>query len=183
MRTPTHTALLVVLSSWLAACGSGAFGTNVPPETVFDEASPEDLSDVCVAISNELLALASGPVARTICTAAGVLVDSAAISCGEVRRECINEAEPPEVTSCSNIRAAAFDACDTTVGELESCMQQLRANVNRLDNQVSCGLTRSELALIDTEDVYPQLCTDIGVECPALGMLLQFEVDLETETE
>ena len=110
MRTQTHITLLVVLSSLLAACGTGSFGTDVPPETVFDDATPEDLSDLCVAISNELLALATGPVTRTICTAAGVLVDSAAISCGEVRSECVNEAPPPEVTSCDNINANAFDA-------------------------------------------------------------------------
>ena len=59
MRTQTHITLLVVLSSLLAACGTGSFGTDVPPETVFDDATPEDLSDLCVAISNELLALAA----------------------------------------------------------------------------------------------------------------------------
>lgn len=180
MRTPAHIAILLVSFASLAACGSGSFGTDVPPETVFDEATPEDLSDLCVAISNELLALAVGPVTRTICTAAGVLVDSAAISCGEVRSECVNEAPPPEVVSCDNIDAAAFDSCDTTVGELETCMDQLRANVVRLENQVSCSMTRSELAAVDADGLYPALCTQIGEECPALGMLLQFDVDLDT---
>ena len=183
MRTQTHITLLVVLSSLLAACGTGSFGTDVPPETVFDDATPEDLSDLCVAISNELLALATGPVTRTICTAAGVLVDSAAISCGEVRSECVNEAPPPEVTNYDNINANAFDACDTTVGELETCMNELRANVRRLEDQVSCSMTRSELALVDADDLYPALCTQIGIECPALGMLLQFDVDLETTAD
>ena len=112
-----------------------------------------------------------------------MLVDSAAISCGEVRSECVNEAPPPEVTSCDNINANAFDACDTTVGELETCMNELRANVRRLEDQVSCSMTRSELALVDADDLYPALCTQIGIECPALGMLLQFDVDLETTAD
>lgn len=183
MRTPTHTLLLVVFSSSLAACGSGSFGTDVPPETVFDEATPQDLEDLCVAISNELLSLATGSLTRTICTAAGVAVDSEIIHCSDVRRECIEQAVAPEVTDCDNISAAAFDACDTTVGELETCMNQLRANVRDLENQVTCSLDAADLADIDADNLLPQLCQDIGEECPALGMLLQFDVDLEAATE
>ena len=44
-------------------------------------------------------------------------------------------------------------------------------------------MTRSELALVDADDLYPALCTQIGIECPALGMLLQFDVDLETTAD
>lgn len=183
MRTPTHTLLLVALSSSLAACGSGSFGTDVPPETVFDEATPEDLDDLCVAISNELLSLATGPLTRTVCTAAGVAVDSEIIQCGDVRRECIEQAEAPEVTDCDNIDADAFDACDTTVGELETCMNQLRANVEGLENQVTCSLDAADLDEIDADNLFPELCAEIGAECPALGMLLQFDVDLETAPE
>lgn len=183
MRTPTHTLLLVVLSSSLAACGGGSFGTDVPPETVFDEATPDDLEDLCVAISNELLSLATGPLTRTVCTAAGVAVQSEIIRCSDVRRECIEQAEAPEVTDCDNINASAFDACDTTVGELETCMNQLRANVQAIENQVTCNLEPDELDDIDADNLLPELCAEIGEECPALGMLLQFDVDLEAATE
>lgn len=163
----------------VAGCGGGSFGTDVPPETVFDEASPDELEDLCVAISNEMLDLVSGPLTRTFCTAAGVAVQSDIIRCSDVRRECIEEAEDPEVTDCDNIDADAFDACDTTVGEVETCMNQLRANVQAIENQVSCNLEADELDDIDADDILPAACAEIGEECPALGMLLQFDVETE----
>lgn len=172
---------LLVLSLSLAACSDGAFGTNVPPETVLDEATPENLSDLCVAISNELLSLAAGPVTRTICTVAGVAVDSELVSCREVRSECIEQAEAPEVTSCGSISQDAFDACDTTVAEVESCVNQLRSNVRALEDQVSCSLDRADLEDLDADNLFPEQCTEIGIECPALGMLLNFQVDLDPD--
>jgi hypothetical protein len=179
MRKSLGVALLLLSCASLSACSKGSFGTDVPPNTVLDEATPEDLNDLCVAISNELLALTEGPLARTVCTAFGVVLDSILVSCDDVRSACVDESVPPEVLACDNITAAAFDACDTTVAEVEDCMQQLRANVIRLENEVSCGMTRSELAMVEADNIYPELCTQIGLECPALGMLLQFDVELD----
>ena len=175
MRT-LHLVALLPLS--LAACGDGSFGTGIPPETVLDEADAEQLGDLCVAISNELLALATGPIQRTLCTSLGIGLDSAAVSCQEVRGDCLDEAEPPVVTSCDTVDVNAFDACDTTAGELEDCMHELRANIQLGESQISCGLTRSELAAIDTDNLFPARCTALGEECPALGMLLNFDIDM-----
>ena len=171
--------LVAFLPLTLSACSDGAFGTGVPPETVLDEASEQDLQDLCVAVSNEILALVTGPIQRAFCTSVGIRVDSASVSCREARDVCISNAEPPMVTSCDNINMAAFDACDTTVGEAEDCMRQLRANVNRISGQITCSLTPEDLDTIDigVEDLLPADCTAIAEECPALGMLLSFDLD------
>jgi hypothetical protein len=169
--------LVALLPLTLAACSDGAFGTGVPPETVLDEASPADLQDLCVAVSNEMLTLVTGPFQRAVCTGLGVSLDSPLASCQELRAECINEAEPPDVTNCNTINAAAFDACDTTVGEAEDCMRQLRANITAVDRQLSCALTPDDLERIDTDNLFPAHCTAIAEECPALAMLLNFDLD------
>ncbi len=172
---PLGLACLLSLSAGFGVgCGSdGAFGTSVPPETALDDATPEQLQEICSAVLDELYSLSTGPLTRSLCTAVGVGLDSPLASCETIRDGCISEAEDPVQASCTTANQAAFDACDTTVGEMETCMRQFRANMQAIDRATSCNMTREQLAELDFEGVVPELCSQIAVECPALGTLLE----------
>ena len=83
---------------------------------------------------------------------------------------------------CTDVKAALLARC-TESGRAADCIVRIACHELESFFLGDCSMTRSELALVDADDLYPALCTQIGIECPALGMLLQFDVDLETTAD
>ena len=157
-------------------CGN-EFSTGVPPNTVLDEASDEDLQDICLAVSSEFVDIAEGPTTAVTCTIAGLVAEATGVAtCAETRSACIAEAEPADVTvDCTGIDMSAFDACDTTVGEAEQCVRDLRSNIEAVNRAVTCSLDPMNPPEFNFEELLPPECEAAATECPALAMLLGIE--------
>lgn len=163
--------------SALGGCSDAVVDTGVDPNRVLDEATPQELTAICDEISGELVNLWEAEWSSLTCTAFGVTFESPLLgtSCESLRTECrgsIGELEPAD---CSSFNTAAFDACDSTVGQLEACANAIRTRVVSLQSQLTCDTTREELASLDVGDVDPELCQQLAVECPAIAMFISVQ--------
>jgi hypothetical protein len=161
-------ATLLVGTSLAVACGGddddggGDVSTGIAPSTLLSDISAEQAAQACERLAEGFDSrLSRETLVRTICTLAGAAVADTPEDCETARDECITSANDPSAAGgesldvdeiqfeCDGEGAADLTECTSTVGELETCFNDLLDQISTALNAVSCD----DAATVGEEDI------------------------------
>jgi hypothetical protein len=179
--------IIAMLSLALVSCGDGSLtlNTGVAPSTPLSEISDDDANKICVALGEYIGELIpQDRIERIACTIAGAAAEATLGGSGQcevTRDQCLED--PPEVDTfedgfaCEEFDADAFSGCDdATVGDLEDCIGDLGARVDRILDQITCANLGGDISAGEDlfadfaesfeEENQPESCKRLRDACP-----------------
>jgi len=165
-RASSIIVTLLVGTSLAAGCGGGDgdgggdVSTGIAPNKLLSEVTTDEAAQACERLSAGFDArLSQATLIRTICTIAGAAVADTPEDCETARDQCIETADDPnapvgEAFDTEEIKfecAEDFDLtqCTSTVGELETCFNELLDQISSALNGVTCD----DAASVTMEDI------------------------------
>jgi hypothetical protein len=161
-------ATLLVGTSLAAGCGGddddggGDVSTGIAPNRLLSEVSAEEAAQACENLAAGFDArLSPEMLVRSICTIAGAAVADTPEDCEMARDECIANADDPNSAEgealqldaiqfeCDGEGGADLTECTSTVGELETCFNDLLDQISTALNGVTCD----DAATVTMEDI------------------------------
>jgi hypothetical protein len=161
-------ATLLVGTSLAAGCGGddddggGDVSTGIAPNRLLSEVTDDEAAQACESLAAGFDArLSPEMLVRTICTIAGAAVADTTEDCETARDECIAAASDPNTPQgdaldvdaiqfeCDGEGGADLRECTSTVGELETCFNDLLDQISTALSSVSCD----DAATVSEEDI------------------------------
>jgi hypothetical protein len=160
-------ATLLVGTSLAAGCGGddddgGEVRTGIAPNKLLSDVTTEEAAQACESLAAGFDSrLSRDKLVRTICTLASAALADTTADCETARDECIeaaNDPNPAEGESldidaiqfeCDGEGAADLTQCTSTVGELETCFNDLLDQISTALDAISCD----DAATVGEEDI------------------------------
>ncbi|MGF1465021.1 MAG: hypothetical protein ACFCGT_02705 [Sandaracinaceae bacterium] len=171
-RSPTRALSLVALLA--AGCSSSAFESSLPGDRAVDGLSDAEARTLCeevVAFTQDETAVFARDAE---CTSAAIRmaplnlpdasIQAQRAECRRLREVCLAEAAPPlpsPAEACADVEPS--ETCTFTVRDVEICVGDLAAVVDRFNRQFSCSQVGVE-ELPDAPTVPPG-CADVAEAC------------------
>jgi hypothetical protein len=179
LRVPLVSLGLLLMVGGCSSSSSPKLDTGLPPRQPVGDLSAEQVQRACEGferLANDLL----GPERQDYlrCVGVGIAAETAGVgSCGEARDNCLengtSEAEPIDL-DCDAASPVTIEGCEATIGQLETCANDVAAGTDALLDQVTCRLVDSsaleeiQAQLAETVDPASYAsCSELGEACLA----------------
>ncbi|MFW6051515.1 MAG: hypothetical protein ACODAU_10090 [Myxococcota bacterium] len=163
----------------LAGCGGdgGSYRTGADGDRQVDDLSDEELQEACRRLQTFLAEEVFEPreVQRAVCTAVGIYAENTfdGVTCQESVNDCTEEEpDPPDIdgADCDALTSDAVATCDSTVAELEDCVNDIAAAVDRVYSDLDCSLADEEDWDAQLEEILDRFdgpsCSQLDDDCP-----------------
>jgi hypothetical protein len=171
--TKTAVCLLTFCAVWFAACDDGGSDsiTSVDSSKKVEDLSGEELQQLCEDYTDALVKAVSQEFFCTMgAIAASAELGGSELACDIAYDTCIDmefELDIEEFFSCDDFIGDSDDVgdCDATVGEVDTCVQDLLKTFEDIADSISCADNSSD----DLEDILdfenPASCEALGDDC------------------
>ncbi len=164
-RIPRIIASLLLGAGLAAGCGGdsdsdGDVSTGIAPNKLLSDVTPDEAAQACENLQAGFQArLSQDVLVRSICTIFGAASADTKDACIQARDECIQASNDPGASGgdVPDVDAIQFECqdgavlteCTSTVGELETCFNDLLDQISSALNDITCD----DAASLQAEDI------------------------------
>jgi hypothetical protein len=140
--------------------GGGDVSTGIAPSKLLSEVTTDEAAEACENLQEGFASrLSRDKLVRSICTIFGAALADTPETCEQSRDECITASNDPEAAEgeAPNVDeiqfecdgGAALSECTSTVGQLETCFNDLLDQISTALDGVTCD----DAATLEMDDV------------------------------
>jgi hypothetical protein len=150
--------MLLALALVSPACG-GDDGSGVDPDKTFDQVSAGEANDICEWVAD---LVSESDAKQVACYLVGIVTEQlGGGDCDQVADACLADTTPAQAGCSVTTQELPECASTVTVGEVETCLEDVASQIASLADTISCDSSLAEL-----ED--PASCVAIDEKCPDL---------------
>jgi hypothetical protein len=182
--TTTLTFTLLALAGCGGSDDSGEVTTGLPASQALSDVTVEDATRGCEHMKGAIETRFNPTTMKPkVCTMVAVQLSTTESACTSLRDQCLqqdssasggdpsDEASFADQLDCSGTSVNQWDGCAATVGEMETCLNDMLDAVDVMLNTYTCkdaGKVEGDLEF--SEPATPSSCQSLQTKCPNLDM-------------